>query len=300
MKCTRPHTQNYGQENAYQHPCGYCPACQHNDRVQWTFRVHQESREAKEQWFITLTYDQDSIPVLGTEDGELLRGVFNMRSNSRGTLLPSDIETFMNSLRKAQEREYKTYIKATRSPAEVLLEPEIRYYMVGEYGELGRPHYHLIIFNLWSNLAQETRLEKIWKKGRIETEPLSSALIHYATGYLHQKNKYIKGEQIKPFMRCSKQLGRRYEKEAKEFHIKNKVPFVHYQGHKIPLPKYYIRRWFKDQDLEEMQKKIAEYILKLDEFEFEPRKKNPTVPRQTERQWQKEYQINYQTKKRKL
>ena len=63
-----------------------------------------------ENCFITLTYDEDNIPW----DGSLNKEHF---------------QKFMKRLR-FKERHKK-----------------LRYFMCGEYGELGRPHYHALIFN---------------------------------------------------------------------------------------------------------------------------------------------------------
>lgn len=283
MQCTRPHTTEY-HKGGKSVPCGYCPACKYNERVGWTFRISEEARHSKEAWFITVTYDQEKLPIIDHSTGELFRGTENLRSERRETLLKRDIYKFIASLKKNQ---YRLWAENKH-----LEKPKIKYYLVGEYGgKYGRPHYHLIIFNLWQNVAIETELEKIWQKGRIETEPANPALIHYITGYLFEKSDYIKGEQERPFMSCSNGLGKQYIEKNKAYHKAGLIPYIHFNGHKIGMPKYYKDRIFNDEEKQIIQSKIAEYQLEND---------NPPLLNETrEQRGQNEYSIQYRNKKQK-
>lgn len=308
MQCTRPVQADY-HKGGYMHPCGYCPACKHNDRVSETFRTVQESRDAKEQWIITLTYEDQHLPLINTS-GELvwLENPERAMPEFHPTLLKEDIDRFLNTLRTTQRRAFKKYCQASLSPIEALPEPEIRYYYVGEYGgAYGRPHYHVIVFNLWANLADEGRISELWNRGRVQVETLSPASIHYVTGYIHEKNDYLKGKQLKPFRNKSKGWGLRYEREAKEFHKKNFQPYIHFRGYKIPLPQYYRRRWFNEEDQIKMQERINEWAQTLPEKEVElwritDQMKLPegNVPRMTGQKAQTEYSIKSRNKKRKV
>lgn len=90
-------------------PCGQCVGCRLERSRQWAMRcVHEASLHA-DNAFITLTYDDSSLPV-------------------GGTLVYSHFQKFMKRLRK-------------RTGA------KISFYVGGEYGEeLGRPHFHACLF----------------------------------------------------------------------------------------------------------------------------------------------------------
>ena len=84
MRCTRPETLEY-HKGGKTVPCGYCPACKHNERVGWTFRISEEAKHSKEAWFITLTYDQENVPLITSETGEFVRGMVHNRIGSLGS-----------------------------------------------------------------------------------------------------------------------------------------------------------------------------------------------------------------------
>ena len=91
-------------------PCGQCVGCRLERSRQWAIRCMHEASLYDRNCFLTLTYEDKHLPP-------------------GGSLVKSDFQNFMKRLRKKYG-------------------PGIRYYHCGEYGEnLGRPHYHAIIFN---------------------------------------------------------------------------------------------------------------------------------------------------------
>lgn len=92
-------------------PCGMCIGCKLEYSRQWAVRCTHESSLYKDNCFITLTYDDKNLP----EDQSIHK---------------SELQNFIKRLRKHCEPN------------------KIRYYGCGEYGaQLGRPHYHLCLFN---------------------------------------------------------------------------------------------------------------------------------------------------------
>jgi len=89
--------------------CGRCTGCRLERSRLWAARCMHESLEHEESYFVTFTYNDDSLPD----------------SNS---LRPRDLTLFFKRLRKAGHH--------------------FRYFACGEYGDKGRPHYHAIIFGL--------------------------------------------------------------------------------------------------------------------------------------------------------
>lgn len=91
-------------------PCNRCSGCRIDYSRQWAIRCHHESTLHSDNSFITLTYNDDFIPLFGS-------------------LNYVHWTNFMKRLRRA-------------------IEPlKIRFYMGPEYGDLNlRPHYHALIF----------------------------------------------------------------------------------------------------------------------------------------------------------
>ena len=105
-------------------PCGQCIGCRIQQREDWTTRIELEARQwPKEQvWFITLTYDDDHVPGMILNTGEIMRKVQYVwkpgekAPESVQTLMYPDVQKFLKRLRKA----YKG---------------KLRYFCAGEYGE---------------------------------------------------------------------------------------------------------------------------------------------------------------------
>lgn len=117
----------YVRYDRYQQvPCGQCLGCRLDYARQWANRLMLELEYHDSAYFVTLTYDEEHVPVHMYDDpatGE----VFDSLS-----LEPRDVELFLKRLRK----KFK--------------DDSIRYYIAGEYGEnTFRPHYHAIIFGLY-------------------------------------------------------------------------------------------------------------------------------------------------------
>ena len=55
---------NLKETDARTVPCGRCIPCKSNKRVQWAFRIYQQFKDAQNGYFITLTYNDDNLPVL--------------------------------------------------------------------------------------------------------------------------------------------------------------------------------------------------------------------------------------------
>lgn len=106
-------------------PCGKCIGCRLDYSRQWANRLMMELQYHDSAYFVTLTYDDDHIPVhdyIDPETGEVLNSL---------SLCKRDFQLFMKRLRKRFSND------------------KIRFYACGEYGSTTlRPHYHAIIFGL--------------------------------------------------------------------------------------------------------------------------------------------------------
>lgn len=92
-------------------PCGQCVGCRLERSRQWAMRCLHEKRLHRDNCFVTLTYDEEHLPV-------------------GGTLVKRDLQLFMKRLRNERGK-------------------GVRFYACGEYGDINRrPHYHAILFNV--------------------------------------------------------------------------------------------------------------------------------------------------------
>lgn len=133
-------------------PCGKCVGCRLDYSRSWATRMCLESLTFKENYFITLTYDD--IHVHHNDDGAL-------------TLSKTDISEFLKRLRSSIK--YHTG------------QDGVRFFACAEYGENSfRPHYHVCLFN--APLLDNLKLEGNNKLG----QPLfSSSLVQDAWNMGH-------------------------------------------------------------------------------------------------------------------
>lgn len=152
-------------------PCGNCWACQLNYSAEWATRNMLETLEHDHCYFITLTYDDEHLPIaetmtykevhkIGDKIIELPITLENDGTWIDGTLYPDHMKKFLNSLRKHFERKGIT---------------GIRYFYCGEYGETThRPHYHMLLYGAPLDLSQnysyhiDKNFKEHWKNPLID------------------------------------------------------------------------------------------------------------------------------------
>lgn len=152
-------------------PCGKCIGCKLETSRQWAIRCMNEAKMYQDNCFITLTYDDNTLPC--TPEGI-------------PTLEKRDFQLFMKSLRKKNG-------------------PNIRFFHCGEYGELfDRPHHHACIFNFdfpdkmqvgrSGNfpIYESEQLEKLWPHGFHTIAAVTWETAAYTARYITKK---ITGEQ---------------------------------------------------------------------------------------------------------
>lgn len=121
-------------------PCGYCLGCSLERSRQWAVRCMHEAKMHDENIFVTLTYDPAFLPA-------------------DGSISKDTCQRFLKRLRRA-------------------IDPvRIKFFLCGEYGEqMGRPHYHAIIFGWWPPDA-------VYFKGSGEQSLFTSAVLSKAWGF---------------------------------------------------------------------------------------------------------------------
>lgn len=167
-------------------PCGKCLECRMDYARVWSNRCYLESLDHKDNCFITLTYDDEHVPVKDTYNkftGEIAK---------------------YKTLRK---RDFQLFMKRLREKVGV----PIRYYACGEYGgNTKRPHYHAIIFGwqpddmiLWqkNNLDQplyiSPTLQSCWEYGFTSVGACTPESCSYVARYVQKKANPVNEDAIK-------------------------------------------------------------------------------------------------------
>lgn len=149
MLCSRPFTQGLEEFG-----CGQCMPCRLNRRRLWTARLMLEAQKHEHSCFLTLTYDDDHLPV-------------------GGTLVKRDVQLFLKRIRRAGFN--------------------VRYYVVGEYGDRSkRPHYHMALFGFYDVLTVLDRrsivvsgvLKDSWPHGHVHFGTLTPDSAGYIVSYV--------------------------------------------------------------------------------------------------------------------
>ena len=162
MQCISPITVD-SKKGKVHVKCGKCEPCLTGKRMAWTIRLKEELRGSASAFFITLTYDEDQLPLSpsGLAQVEKL-----------------DIQLFMKKLRRADEKAKASVKKLMEMPdakkvlrtqygieydssTDGTLDKKLKYFCTSEYGPTThRPHYHMVIFNLTP--VMEKQLAKYW------------------------------------------------------------------------------------------------------------------------------------------
>lgn len=184
-KIVRYELKNVRSNEYHYVPCGKCVACLSRKRNEFTYRLKQEQNYSSYSWFLTLTYDQENIPIKIRDDTPYF--VFNKK----------DVQDYMKRVRY--------YF------SEVNKELKLSYFLVSEYGaHTYRPHYHMLLFVKNDNDMQYKHvLEKVlhdqWKCGFTVVKPTNDANIHYCTKYCIKNLEELPEQCIEPvFVLASK------------------------------------------------------------------------------------------------
>lgn len=226
-------------------PCGNCMSCRLRYSRDWANRCMLELQSHDSAWFLTITYDDDHIPIAQSEDE-------NGTLRVAGTLYKRDFQLFMKRLRKARP------------------DDKIRFFACGEYGpETFRPHYHAIIYGLHLDDLRPSRwkskkpgyehcpyyesafLEDVWhNQGHIVVTEVSWETCAYVARYITKKRKGPEAQFYSdlnidpPFLLMSRRPGiaRDYYDDHPEV-MENDEIFIRTEkgGKKFRPPRYYDR-----------------------------------------------------------
>lgn len=223
--------------------CGRCYLCQKRRVDSWVYRLMQEDLDSYTSAFVTLTYNTENLP---------------RTKNNYRTLVVSDVQQYIKNLRKLEDKYHKRISKKLdRIGRKRLDKRPIKYFAVGEYGSKGgRPHYHLIIFNV----TNKKHYYEAWNttkksRGSVHIGDVRSNSIAYTAKYIMKERgrRSKNNDSKKEFMICSKGLGNRFlrKKSVVNFY-KNRldVQYLISNGYKIGIPKYYKEKMYTEEEKE--------------------------------------------------
>lgn len=203
-------------------PCGHCIECRLEYSREWADRCLLELDYHQSSYFVTLTYDEEHVPVNKyTDDFGEIHNIL--------TLVKRDVQLFIKRLR----RKLDYYNK----------DPTIMYFGSGEYGSHTlRPHYHLIIFglelddlellkrsSLGYNYYTSDFISSCWTKGYSMVADVSWETCAYVARYIMKKQK---GENKKIYQE------KNFEPEFSVMSLKPAIGKRYFEEHTYDIYKY--------------------------------------------------------------
>lgn len=241
-------------------PCGRCEACYKRKVSAWSFRLMQQSKVSESAYFITLTYDNQHVPISPKGFATLDSTKYILKECKRGT--------HKGRNRKVQ---YSSHMQLFLKQIRKQHTSRILYYYAGEYGTKSkRPHYHAIIYNLnlelifdkkTCNLLRNTMYDgktevttKYWPHGHVTVGQLTAASVGYTLKYLSKVCKIGKADwddRVPAYAKMSKNLGLNYlTPQMIQWHrndLYNRM-YCNVDGKKISIPRYYklkLYQWYE-------------------------------------------------------
>lgn len=200
-----------GRCKSYVVPCGHCPECRASYQSKFAALSVLECMDHSSVAFVTLTYDQDNLPVALTDP----RRKDRLHAFQRGRECSPD---FLEKWRTGgctpllddadfivcpslYREDVKNLLKRFRASHPGL---RLRFASFGEYGEqFHRPHYHLLLYGLDNVLADE--FCKCWKFGFTNYSVISAFNPDGSSGFnavSSYVSKYVgKGDRLPRYVR---------------------------------------------------------------------------------------------------
>lgn len=237
MKCVHPTLISDGKKSYYV-PCGRCAWCRRRKQDDWFFRLSFEARLWPYVSFVTLTYDEDNVPVVASDsDGVLryFRGYDFVRHSDvqvNSFCYMDDVVKYFKRLTKtinSQKVHQQFYMKSSGQFYLKSSQPGRKYICVPEHGSIsGRPHYHFILF-----CSTDVDCSFDWPYGGVVQGPADLGSFRYVTKYLLKGGLSDYGRLM-----CSRGIGSRYLELSQ-------VADNCDSDHKFYLPRYLREKWFQ-------------------------------------------------------
>lgn len=233
-------------------PCGRCNACLVRSRMEWAFRLREEWHRSPSSFFVTLTYEDERMPISTSVEYSTGALVYDGSVNKR------DVQLFMKRLRKS-------------------IDPvKLRYYLISEYGpDTLRPHYHFIAFldALVSPDYFDSHVRKCWPSPIVTVSSVTETRIKYVTEYALTRNSVP--DRLAPNFRLVSRnpgIGASYVERMKDWHtgvddMSKRYDLLDKDGFHCNMPRYYREKIypadFLDERSAELEKEFLQKKLEL-------------------------------------
>lgn len=198
MKCKFPiRVPYYKDENAPKGykivPCGKCIDCRKQLSNTWTFRLLCQLDKSRNNLFVTLTYDNNNVPI------KIINSIpyLNLDENK--------LQSFLKKFRDDSRYRYQKITGIDKK----LCKCPMKYFAIGDYGtQTLRPHYHILIFNcVYTRLDLINYLQDNWQLGNCRVDIAQPAHTSYICKYITNLSNDYPNEVTKPFRLMSRGLG---------------------------------------------------------------------------------------------
>lgn len=187
-------------------PCGHCFECLKKRQNDFQLRLSWEFERTHIGVFFTLTYNESTVPLHLTDRkaGELVR-----------TLCYDDVRNAIKRFRTNMVRSGNAHLLKN-----------FKYFICGEYGKKGRPHYHGIFFGVPFAYVDRYFLND-WRRtyGFVHRRSIGShdGCMRYVAKYCVKGDfdyyRFHKKELVKPRCYCSHGIGDNYVDLFANYHL---------------------------------------------------------------------------------
>lgn len=196
-------------------PCRQCIGCRLEHSRQWAMRSVHEASLYERNCFITLTFDNDHLPALGSLDHSIWqRFMYRFRQKAG------------NGIRFFMCGEYGEVCKSCGKS-------KVYCKCVKFYSTLGRPHFHACIYNFdvpdrvlinvrdGINLYSSEFLSSVWTDGFSSVGDVTFESSAYVARYMCKKMNGVKGKTH--YSRVDKSTGLRYDLKPEYARMSNRA-----------------------------------------------------------------------------
>lgn len=237
--------------------CGKCIQCRKQRAMSWRIRLSEEIKGEKYCYFVTLTYNEDSL-------------------------------TKLTDKYKTPEEIYKKSVRLFLERWRKLNKKSLRHFFVNELGQTNTERLHIHGIIIANNKITNDYLQQIWSYGYTDIGTyVNEKSINYITKYITKVD--IKHKDFKPIVLCSPGIGAKYINNAiRSQHIFADVNtrdyYINNQGYKLAMPLYYKNKLYTEKERQKLwinkmnedfiyingikvNKNDTEYIYKLYQLE---------------------------------
>lgn len=215
--------------------CGKCMECLSQKARNWRVRLHEELRNSRNMYFVTLSFSEKSLIELQKHIDENIKGY------------DLDNKTATLAVRRFLERWRKGF-KAS-----------VKHWLVTELGQKNteRIHLHGIIFTDMPN-----EIKRIWKYGNVWIgDYVNEKTVNYIVKYIHKTDPLHK--YFIPKVLCSKGIGSNYlnridSNKNRYNEKKTDQLYTTRSGIKLALPTYYRNKIYTDNEREALWMKLLD------------------------------------------